>query len=192
MDTALVERYRARRAAGAYASLAYAQAIDSSPILEWRGGTARWAQEGFELVASVELDEGPDLSYLGEWSHSWSEGAIPHDQDDPRTSDWFTPAITADQHYRGLRELKYGRSEARRLSQRYVRQDYSRALAYGDGWWTVFVTVIARRNAIELGRAILGGIESDSGDDYFSRVAQELAAEAIDEAKSAIAGLCTG
>ena len=61
--------------------------------------------------------------------------------------------------------------------------DYERLRRYCDGHWSyVGVIVTASRDGIELGHASLWGLESDAGD-YLTDTANELADEALDEAK---------
>lgn len=71
-----------------------------------------------------------------------------------------------------------------------ARADFDRLRRYCAGdWCYTGVVVTCSRNGLELGRASLWGIESDS-DSYLDECAAELAEEALDEAKEALASLC--
>lgn len=72
-----------------------------------------------------------------------------------------------------------------------ARQDYERLRKFLDGQWGyVGVVVTASREDVELGHASLWGIETDSDPSYFVEVAEELAEEAIEQAREMLAKLC--
>ncbi len=104
-----------------------------------------------------------------------------------------TFASTADDINAAVRDV-YAQHRATFPSDRAyaaaaARSDFERLRRWCDGdWWYVCMTVIASRNGIELGRASLSGMESDN--DYMQDIADNLAAEAIDEAREAIKSLC--
>lgn len=79
---------------------------------------------------------------------------------------------------------------ARQKAARAARADFERLRAWcTDEWHWLGVVVTASRNGIELGRDSLWGIESDAGE-YLREVADDLAAQAIAEAREALADLC--
>jgi len=216
------ERYLAlRRKYGysAHTALHYARQPLPKP-LEWNGNVdhAEWTEAGFDLVAHVEPDDNPDYSYLGEFTTKYKRGAIkvdPSESGDDRiypvyrsrypdspTPVYFVPCNSYREHFKGLRELHYGRSEADTLARSYVHNDMVRLRSLHRGDWDyVGVIVTASRNGIKLGNASVWGIErygrntpgfdrqSDS-EAYFTETARELAIEAISEAKNAIGTLC--
>lgn len=55
------------------------------------------------------------------------------------------------------------------------------------GWCWVYVTVTCELCGVELCKASLFGIESDSGRDYFNSVANDLSADALSGAKEKLA-----
>lgn len=121
---------------------------------------ACWAADGFDLAAHILDDDCPGLSHLGDFDTTWREGAIPH-KGGRDSYPYFIPA-----------------------NPEYGAQDYARLCDYGNGWCAVGVCVTASAKGIELGRASLWGIDSDSGGDYFADVAEELAAEALASAEA--------
>jgi len=71
-----------------------------------------------------------------------------------------------------------------------ARSDFERLQRWCNGdWYYASLIVTASRDGIELGSASVCGIESDSGD-YMHDIADDLAAEAIDDAREAIKSLC--
>jgi len=114
----------------------------------------------------VEMDEYPDLSWLGEYT------------DHPSQKDWDRGMVI--ERRAGSREYKYfvGGSEPD-----YVERDYERMEAYNRGDWYMTGVIAEAEVSYPMGqrghRRIerfssggLWGIESDSGD-YFREVAQE-------------------
>jgi len=127
-----------------------------------------------------ELDEDADLSFLGEYSN--------------------TPAaVHIDREERG----DMGRHEYRYFNAGcgdpdYIEQDYKRYEDYNRGGWCMMgavceVSIKTKSNwAVDpiVARASLWGIESDSGEDYFRQVAEELITEAKHDLKNLKAALC--
>jgi len=130
---------------------------------EWVGGRARWQQDGFYLTAVAVVDEnGWDavgVNTLGKFTDKRQPGTIKHRHGDRNSCEWFLPA-----------------------NPEYGREDYRRACAFGKDWEYLGITVKAYRAGVELGSASLWGIESDSGEEYLTEVAFELAGEATAEA----------
>jgi hypothetical protein len=84
----------------------------------------------------------------------------------------------------------YAKYRATMTPRRYAacaaRADYERLRAWcNDDWYYCGVIVTASRNGIEIGNASLWGIESDAGD-YLLKVANDLAPQAIAEARAAL------
>lgn len=134
---------------------------------------AVWYQEGFELIASIVAD--PDggslhgIDALGRFSDRWEAGAISHHWGNGRGFRWFIPAEAKTRH-----------------------AAYRRACDFGEGWCHVAVEVQARRHGVVLAETSLGGIESDTEEDYFTEMVLELADEAIAQARSTLRRLCGG
>ncbi len=147
---------------------------------------AEWEQDGLTLRATFELDDCPDFSRLGEFSNEEKEGAIRH-SDDPRYCTYFNP------------------TDYDPANPEYAQEDYERMLDHERGDWCyggIVVQVVRPlenlkhngyekiRDDIVLASSALWGIESDSGEDYFTECALDLASEAIDEARQTLSELC--
>lgn len=138
--------------------------------LAWDDDSMVWSDQGFDLRARIlNDDDGWSLhgDYLGEFTDQWAPGAIRHSDSRGAVFKWFVPA-----------------------NPEYGRQDYARACDFGNGWSFVGIEVTAYRSGVQLGSASLWGIESDSGDEYFTEQALELAEEAISEARDNLIRLC--
>ena len=191
-----IESYKAMRAKGVSARSAFAcgqrqsQQSQKQLGLNGVGDVATWEQDGFSLRAEVQADDDADFSFLGEFTRNWAPGAIHHDYLDSMTFDWFVPTSTEDEHFRGLRQMKYGRRAAHELARSYVRQDYKRLREYGVYWWSVGIVVTVSRAGIELGDASVWGIESDSDEGYLTEMALDLVGDALEQARAALERLC--
>lgn len=128
---------------------------------------------GFELEARVMDDENPDLSYLGEFSDKpaakfsikcKSMGNIPH--------------------------YKYFNAENVKNDEQAL-ENYKRALDYGNGWSCVGVVVHVHKAGVKLATTSLWGIESDSGQDYLTGCANDLAHDALSEAEAKLIELAS-
>lgn len=154
--------------------------------------TARWQQAGWEMVASTKADQycTPQEMALGQFTDQWRPGAIDHwgrthhsDYKDANTFRWFVPTNSYQEHLAGLRRLNFGRHQAHTLARSYCLQDYRRACEMGQSWDAIILSVTVCRGGVELGRASCGGIESDCDDGYLTEMAQDLAREALAEAR---------
>ena len=144
-------------------------------------------QDGWNIQVSLMVDHDTDLSWEGEFTDHWQDGVVP-----TGGRKYFLPAITRREHYTGLRALGYTRNNAWLTAGEYVQDalDHVR----GDEYEMVGVVVTAHRAGVELGEASLWGVElsNDSWPDpdhYVIDVMEDLTAEAINEAKAALAAL---
>ncbi len=132
---------------------------------------AQWQEAGFDLEVSIEADghgwdfDGVDC--IGRFTTCWEPGAIEHSRFNHRILDWFVPADPGN-----------------------AQQLHRRACAYAESWTYVEIQVSARRAHVPLGIAVLSGIESDSDEHYFIKVAFDLAAEAVSDANRKLNELC--
>ena len=137
----------------------------------YAGDTIEFEQEGFSIRAEIHYDETPDTSWIGEFSDKPGDNAVDHHATDnwlgrDRGPRWFNPATE------------------------HAALDYARLLAYyQDEWSMVGIAVTASREGVALGSGSLWGIESDSGDGFFRETAEEIASEAVAEAKATLAAL---
>jgi len=162
--------------------------------LNWRNERAEWQQDGFDIVAKIRPDEDPDLSWLGTYTDSLPAGEAGRDYiDREKEGDWtsreyryFVPGNSYAEAVSSLVKMGYTPIGAKRMAKRYVHQDYQRCEDYNRGGWSMtYVSVTASREGVELGRASLGGIESDAGD-YITDTALELVGEAVKEAETTL------
>jgi hypothetical protein len=116
-----------------------------------------------------DVDTDPDLSYLGEYaSHPKGEHYIDREE--------HGDMLRGEYRYFNL-----GCGE-----EDYMEQDYKRMEAYQhQEWCMMFCVITVRCGALE-SFASLGGIESDSSDDYFKEEEKNLTDEAIGDLKKKI------
>lgn len=111
-------------------------------------------------------DDWPDLSYLGEYTDRWQEGALERPGAGPREYRYFIPANCE--------------------TEEEGRENLARADAYGRDWWSIGVQARAEV-AIPVGGGAavvqevvsggLWGIASDSDRGYLEEVAREEVAQ---------------
>lgn len=194
------EAYRENRGNGVPArwALDYARREQDAPRFEWSGDVGTLERDGFQLTAKVEPDYAADLSYLGEFTNTWSADAIrvPEEMRYAPAAfkvgwEYFEPAISWAEHFRGLQAMGFPRHVADCLAREYNRRDM-RAMTETE---TYVVTVTASRAGIELGSASLGGIDflPKTSDReryaYLDECAQDLMGEAIEEARANLIAL---
>lgn len=171
-------------------ALAYARRVASLPKIEIQRDVyghykGEWQQDGFDLRLHTRIDTSPDLSWMGKFTSNWVPGAIAHEpaRHDRTLHRWFVPGISYEEHFNQLIIMKYGKSEADRLARQYVKRDYDRLRKYGDDWEMLGVIVTVSLSDVEFAENSLWGIESDSDEEYFIEVADELATQGLLEAK---------
>lgn len=160
--------------------------------------------DDMQITVSWDIDTWPDLSYLGKYTDDAdAPGAIDRaaagyfiGRDQYR---YFVPAISEDEHYRGLITMinpknpakkPYGKRTARAMARRYVLEDLARMEAYEKENWSMLVCrVLLSWKGLDIGRAALWGIESDSDYSYFVETVTDLVWEAHAEAVQTLADL---
>lgn len=167
--------------------------FDGDDILETVDGrsTVELTRGKFTIHITARVDECPDYSHLGEWSDTWQEGAIrnPESLQDRHMYDWFIPCNTEASHFKGLRDLKYGKTESRNLARSYVIRDMRAARDYQA--FVLFVRAFA--NGIELGCDSLGGVDIDLSDPSYLAscvLEHDMIGNAVSQANDALADLC--
>lgn len=153
-------------------------ASDVGLIWNTAGCLAGWYQDGYHVHAELKEDEhGWDMvgiGTIGEFQNRWVPAAIAHDRFNNRVLDWFVPANPS-----------YAQAHPA-----YGQAQYQRACAYGRDWEYLVLTVKAIRADVALGVAVVGGIESDSDEDFVTESVFDLTAEAIQTAGLKLRELC--
>lgn len=166
-------------------------------------GQADVVRKGWSIRVRVKVDENADTSHLGTLTDKrpctveHRSGAVVFRSPsavavrNPGRNDYhyFEPQITAAEHAAGLHAMGFSRGESNRLGREYVLRDMKRLLAVGSSWEPVGVVVRVYREGVELGSASLWGIESDAGD-YLNEVAEDMIAEALEQARATRRKLC--
>lgn len=120
-------------------------------------------RDGFEFRASMKDDECADLSHLGEFSNSPADKfSIKHDGG-RGTFEYFNAENVSDDNE--------------------AKQNYDRARTYNETWVMYGLVVNVYKKDVKLAGASLWGIESDSGEEYFLQVFNDLADEALTQAQ---------
>lgn len=129
--------------------------------------------EGFTLRTKCEEDTDGDTSWLGEFSNTKADKfSIEHEPGNHKTFNYFNAANVE--------------------SNEEALQNYKRAAGYGERWGYYGLKVEAYKGDILLGSASLWGVDSDSNDSYLLWSFNELANEALEDAKVNLKNLIRG
>lgn len=164
--------------------------------MDWHTNThgdlsCTWRDGPFTLTATVKNDDDGDISWLGDFS------------DDSRAVRFANLDLESEfrevMHNRRIPESRWPRGF--RSGDSYadctgeealanIKQDAKRYLDWLlDEWHFVYVSVTASLDGVELGSDSLSDIESDSGEEYFTEVAQDCAIEALTETRAKLVRL---
>ena len=191
------ERYRQLRAQhpGISARNAYAHATaqaPSDPGIEWHGETGTWTtDDGWTMRVRLEPDTCADLpDWLGEFVDRRTPDAIPspraHAPAAFQTAAWFVPSEPVEAIRATLSGLGYGRGVAETMARAQVRDMAQAACDYAP----FVVVVTASREGVELGSAVVGGMDVGDAyapyDAYVLETIADLAREAITDACGAL------
>jgi hypothetical protein len=196
MTTAQLQEYRAYRAKGHKASWSLRWAKMATAEFK-----RKFERDGFAFEVHTEYDDccSYDLDHLGTWTDEWEPGAIDHRAREGRnawaersTYRWFVPQVSEADRREMYHKDGASRHEAYTKARASVMEDYERAWSCGEQWSMMRMIVTASRSGIELGRAVIHGIESDGEESHFAETAEELSYEAQDEAEAALDGLAQG
>lgn len=178
---AIYHRYKALRKKGYSAESAARNAINptENPVVDWTNGAASVGIGPYTIEIKQEYDPDADLSWLGMYSNIPGPDAIDRTKTRAGTRAhefrYWNPAITLDEHYRGLHRLGYSKADAWVKALEYREQDYNRIERFCRGDWTMLgIVAIARLGDMVCGSASLWGIESDN-DEYINEIALEMA-----------------
>lgn len=149
--------------------------------------TTIWQKEGFTLRAEVQYDVASDT----DWHRMEQAGFSLHTEEPLNPKDLplirFTESSVV---HRGPARTYWGLYHG---NMEYIEESKERIRRFmRDEWSFIGVTVTASKAGVELGRASVWGIESDSGNPVLNEVAGDLQHEAITEAKKKLEELCLG
>lgn len=145
-------------------------------------------RDGFRLTVKIERDHlDPSDTGIGFYTSAWEDGAtldrkregyhVGRDQ-----HPYFRPEATEADHRRS--------GATREEARRYVLQDLARAEAFGDEWHYIGICLTAEREGVELAQVSVWGVATDEGDCMMRHHVDDLAGQAIEEARDALKRLC--
>ncbi|WP_322730352.1 hypothetical protein [Nostoc sp. ChiQUE01b] len=88
--------------------------------------------KGFTIHIQVFYDEDADYSWLGQFSDTPKEDAIPHEPGNHRTYNYFNRACTITEYQEEYSRLGYAQHESWLLAKKAVQEDYKRMLHYNE------------------------------------------------------------
>jgi len=131
--------YKKLRSLGLKASMAksmashrlasYAQKLSVLP-----NGIVSIRRNGLNYIFSMDADDDGQVFVddLGEFTDDYQEDAIPHDQNNPHTFNWFVPSNIAS--VEELISLGMDKHSADCERRRQIQQNYKLVKTYGDNW----------------------------------------------------------
>lgn len=135
---------------------------------------------------SVQSDDSPDTSYLGEYTEKYIPGCIIRGDNtfyEDHTDDEEYEPPTLSREYSFFIPPDNGEKPGTDDYKKYAMQDYRRTEALNRGlWWHIGITlstVISSDNGLSVDsiRSSVWGIESDSGKDYIKEIISDLSAD---------------
>jgi hypothetical protein len=156
--------------------------------------------DGFTFEARVEHDECMGAPWVEHDGHGivtdWTsrnklpcEVVLSSDRSSKRFYDMQSSVALAKRDGWGCSKAMPSNATKGQIAAQAALEDFERLKAWcDDKWYWVYVVVVASFEGHELGRAALGGIESDA-DSHLLEIANELIQEALEEAKAAAASL---
>lgn len=133
-----------------------------------------------------EVDYYPETDYLGEFSNSWTPGAIHIAAEDKyrgvyshREPSYFIPAISIESERKTLRKMGYSRHEAYTIANKQACAAYERFMDYNDSWNFMIVTAEVWYKNTMIGSASVAGVESDSDHDFMELIEADQIMEAL-------------
>ena len=166
------------------------------------GDTLRWEQDGFDMMAEIKPDEHHEPPWKSSDGHGPVSDWMPHSYVHKKDRDWIV-----SQDYDSVR--LYDHEEALRIALRdgwgprqpvegesvqdralrAVREDFEHLKRWcDDEWFYGCLEVSAWKEDIKFGYATIGGIDVNSGDnnDWLSSYLEDLASEAIADARATL------
>ena len=153
--------------------------------------------DGLNVVVKKVYDYDPDISYMGHFSDTWSNGAINHKRLNPSRGcyTWFIPTPGCEdwpKYYKDARAWYtrngYSRHEAHTLADRARFQDYNQIIGLDKGSNMVFgivVDVYDPTGKINLGHSSCYGYwwTSNKDDEYIEEEIENHINAALSEVK---------
>jgi len=204
----LFRKYMEYRKDGSPAKIAHHWAKQRAPLaLDWQGEVATLRRAGFDIRIKFRIDNGADLSHLGEFTSSPARGAefyrVDPDNVPGRSRDWprdeqgravcyYVPMNTAREARAWFKAHGYAAHIGDCIARSYIKRDAERLAKFYSGDLQCYVvTVTASRNGIELGADSLGGIDVDKIAELDACISDHgMIDQAISEASASVAALC--
>jgi hypothetical protein len=195
---AQLRRYRGLRVDGIPASVAFGVATARPPAPRYRTGPGETLTfelddpelATFTISAVTEPDPMPDISWLGEFTDTWSPEVIENSRD-RRFYRYFVPTYDVAQRRADFSARGYARADAQLLAEHEARQDLRLAREIEHR----IVIVSVRKAGVLLGTAVLGtDLDPDADlDEQVVAVIDDhgLIDEAVHEARTALPDLIT-
>lgn len=169
-------------------------------IVEHNGKlTAKWQQEGFEMELKASLDPYAGLNDLDHLGRVLCKIEVRRDSTPGVQNEYlrsikrfYVPNVSCSDLQREYEEEGFSTSESKKKATEQINADMERVCAFmREEWGMMCFLVDASFQGIVLGIGSLSGVEDDSGMEYFLQVTEELAREAIADARKAIAKIKT-
>lgn len=125
-------------------------------------------REGLTVTVSMDPEQCPDVSWLGEFTDKWSRDALVNSHNVPNTYRYFVPGTTVGEHRRALSDLGYARGVAHALAVSYAHEDMKTARELEV--WTVKVAV--SKADVPLGTDYLGEVTLADDEDRAEQLAE--------------------
>lgn len=206
MSTINVDNYFVKRSEGLPARYAFSLAkhnqyaipgeFDNLQISFSYSDVTWITKETFDIGFQREYDDAyyqEVAEAYGYFTEQYRKGAISHEPDNPRSYNWFVPAMSEQEYYTWFHdEQGYSKQVAREKARKEVLELYLKAKTYNDTWVADKIVIKVCKKGILLYTHTIWGVlaEDEQDKDYFYPLIVDATNEAIAEAQERLRELC--
>jgi len=153
--------------------------------------TASWEEDGFEFRASVCIDEGADLSYLGWFTHKKLPGSIKRRNVGRNECEFYLPPEKLEDERKIFHQAGHAKHEAHTMACKLQKERMKRLENAGSTWNPYNIDLTVHKFGVNLVTVSIGSYEFGCAEDKeeLCLALLDLRQEALDQAKERIAEL---
>lgn len=145
-----------------------------------------FSKYGLQFEVTFKVDEYPDLSWIGEYTDRYTDGAINtftmQGYVDHSKYKYFVACQSFSERLSGLRKYHLSERTARIAAAKELLDDYKLYESYNNGeWYMQGVIVTAYLDGVKVDSNSLWGVESNAGDEFMQEIVDDLVSQIMYE-----------